>query len=315
MSYSTNRILEHHRNLHGILRHQTFKSQVLGIRKPYYLYQSPNWHPNEPFLLIWLFRGHEREWVNFREDPSRKETTAIQDLDALVLRKIIPPCIAIMPGLASANNWVPSGGVNMTGHWKSGMKGLGTGRFWDYLSGELIPYIEEKYNHKGKAQRLAFGFSLGGYTVQLLSMAMPGYLHDAAIYDGLFPWPGHIDPRQTDESAHKDKVWDTSGIFDGAFGTSGQRQALDEWNPTDMLLNADPDKLSLIQKTRFWISSAAGDGRIGNIDRSRFLVAELEKNGIPNQFKRIPLADQAAHDWHWNDVFFNKVLVRATGEL
>jgi enterochelin esterase-like enzyme len=161
MALTAQQILEHHQEMHGKLHLRHFKSRVLGIRKPWYIYQTADWSPTKPFLLIWLFRGHEREWVNFREDTSRVESTAIQDLDALNLRKIVPPAIAIMPGLTSTNNWVPSGGVNMVGDLKPTMKGLGSGRFWDYLTCELMPFVESTYNPHGMATKAGFGFSLG----------------------------------------------------------------------------------------------------------------------------------------------------------
>lgn len=310
MSVTSRHILEAHKSLRGTLRLHQFRSAALGLRKPYYVYRSAGWRPDRPFALIWLFRGHEREWVNFREDPSRQESTAIQDLDALVLRKMLPPCLAVMPGLTSSNNWVPSAGVNMSGKWAPSMKGLGTGRFFDYLTGELIPHVENAFNRERKAVRLAFGFSLGGFTTQLLATSMPGYLHHAAIYDGLFMWPGHVDPR-LGEDGGLDPVWTKGAIFDAAFGKPRDMHALDYWNQTDLLLKDDPERLRLMQKTSYWINSASGDGSVGNIDRTAFLIEKLAEREMPNRMKRVPFAPDAQHNWHWNDAFFNRVMVRA----
>lgn len=313
MSVTPQHILEHHKGLRGKLHLRHFKSRVLGIRKSYYVYQSADWDARRPFLLLWLFRGHEREWVNFREDSSRLESTAIEDLDALNLRKIVPPTLAIMPGLTSSNNWVPSGGVNMVGEWKPTMRGLGTGRFWDYLTGELMPHTETAYNPKGMATRAGFGFSLGGYTLQLLSMRVPGYFDHAAFYDGLFPWPSHQDPRLEGDD-HTDKIWTQSPIFDAAFGKPRDTRALDRWNPTDTLVTADDAWLEQLRQTRFWINSAAGDGSTGNIDRAKFIIGELERRGIHNQMRKVPFDEHARHNWHWTDAFFNKVVTRISSE-
>lgn len=302
----SSKILARHAHLNGSLRVAHFRSRSLGIRKPYYVYQSAGWKPDQPFNLIWLFRGHEREWVNFREDQSREQTTAIEDLDALIDGNLLPQSIAIMPGLASANNWVPSAGMNMVGSWKPSMRGLGQGKFNDYLLLELIPYIEKTYNPLGKATRSAFGFSLGGYIVQMLSVMKPGYLQHAAMYDALFMWPGHIDPRGDEPCS--DSVWLNASIFDPALGKPRNTQALDYWNTTDMLVNADEALLNSIKSTKFWINSAAGDGSTGNIDRSRFMEELMASKGISNQCGEIPLDVQARHNWHWNDVFFSKVL-------
>ncbi len=314
MSASPQTILRRHQNMKGQLRYQLFKSKALQIRKPYYMYQSQNWRPDRPFLLLWLFRGHEREWVNISEDTSRIHSTAIQDLDTLISRDQLPPTIAVMPGLNSTNNWISSGGVDMQGNWPKGMKGLGSGRFWTYLSNELIPHIDQYFDPHKMATRAAFGFSMGGFTVQLLSTRKPGYLHHAAMYDGIFPWAKHDDPRIQGKNP-SDTIWMESTAFDAALGRPRDPKALLEWNPTDQLLAADPKELNLMRKTSFWINSASADGSFGNIDRARYLAKFLSERGMPNSHPSIPFSQDAKHDWHWNDTFFYTTLLRIADDF
>jgi hypothetical protein len=298
----------------GQLRHQVFKSRALGIRKPYYVYQSEHWRPDRPFLMLWLFRGHEREWVNISEDKTRVHSTAIQDLDTLIRRDQLPPAIAIMPGLNSSNNWISSGGLNMQGSWPKEMRGLGSGKFWNYLTDELMPYIDQSLDPHHMAKRAAFGFSMGGFTVQLLSTRKPGYLHHAAIYDGIFPWAKHIDPRIKGKD-QSDKIWTSSPVFDAALGRPRNPKALLEWNPTDQLLQADDQHLNQMKKTNFWINSASADGSFGNIDRTKYLVKALRERGMPNHHPSIPFAEDAKHDWHWNDTFFYTTLLKMANDF
>jgi len=309
MSAIPQTILSRHQSMKGQLRYQVFKSKALEIRKPYYVYQSEQWRPDRPFLLLWLFRGHEREWVNIAEDTSRFHSTAIQDLDTLISRDQLPPTIAIMPGLNSTNNWISSAGVDMQGSWPKGIRGLGTGRFWSYLSDELIPHIDHNLDPHQMATRAAFGFSMGGYTVQLLSTRKPGYLDHAAMYDGIFPWAKHVDPRIKGKN-QEDVIWMESSAFDAALGRPRNAKVLRDWNPTDQLLAADQENLNLMRKTQFWINSASADGSFGNIDRAKYLVKTLKERGMPNRHASIPFAKDAKHDWHWNDTFFYTTLLR-----
>jgi S-formylglutathione hydrolase FrmB len=189
------------------------------------------------------------------------------------------------------------------------MKGLGTGQFWNYLSDELMPYIDSTFNPHQMATRAAFGFSMGGFTVQLLSTRKPGYLDHAAIYDGIFPWAKHVDPRIKGKD-QSDKIWTASPVFDAALGRPREAKAMVDCNPTDQLLSSDAQHLALMQHTRFWINSAAADGSFGNIDRTKFLVKALAERGMPNRHLSIPFADDAKHDWHWNDTFFYTTLLK-----
>ncbi len=291
-------ILQRHREtLHGTLRLHRLPSAALGLSKPFYVYTPP-----EPATaLLWLFRGHEREYVNFNEDTSRRRTTAIEDLDRQIHAGTLPPVMAILPGLNSANNHVPSLGVDMAGTWSVAMRGLGTGRFWHFLTDELIPHVEGRFGVDGP--RLAAGFSLGGFTVSLLAARHPGYFDHAGMYDALFMWPRHHDPRVRRKDAYTDPVWMEHMIFDAALGRPRDRAALDAWNPTDLLTGATDQDLAAMKNTTWWIKCASGDGSSGNRDRAYGFVRMLRKKNFPLGFDDVLLHPEATHSWHWNDQF------------
>lgn len=290
-------LARHRETLRGTLRLVRLPSEALGIAKPFYVYTPPA--PSEG--LLYLFRGHEREYVNFNEDATRRRTTAVEDLDRYIADGTLPPVTAILPGLNSANNHVPSLGIDMAGTWPAPMRGLGTGRFWAYLTAELIPFVEDRYGVDGP--RLAAGFSLGGFTVSLLAALHPGYFDHAGMYDALFMWPRHHDPRAGKPGPHTDPVWMEHVIFDPALGRPRDRAALDRWNPTDAIAGARGRTLETLRETTWWIQCASGDGSSGNRDRAYGFVRVLEQQRLPLGFANVLLDPEADHSWHWNDRF------------
>lgn len=306
MSRSERQILvRHRRSLRGRLYARRLRSAALGLAKPYYVYEPPRLQAARAVPVLYLFRGHEREWVNIREDASRHRTTAIEDLDRWIAEGTLPPMLVVLPGLNSQDNRVPSLGIDMVDPRANGAQGLGRGRFWTYLTEELFPRIETRYPQIEGERRLMAGFSLGGYTVSLLALQRPGYFHHAAIYDGLFMWPRHQDPREDETGRCTDPVWCRASIFDAAFGRPRERRALRRWNPTDTLCQASGALLDALRDTRFWIACAAGEGNRGNRDRARFFVQLLRHREVPLGFDGgDPIYHpDAAHTWHWTDRF------------
>lgn len=302
-------ILERHRkSLQGRLRGSFLRSSFLGIDKPFYVYEPPGFKKTQQVPLLYLFRGHEREWVNFREDTSRKATTAIEDLDRMIVMGVLPPVIAVIPGLNSSNNYIPSLGINMLQPDVPHAKGLGNGRVWDFMVEELFPQMAADYPQTEGGLKLAAGFSLGGYTISLLAMCLPQHFDHMGVFDGLFMWPQHEDPRLKPVKPFNDQVWLKNGLFDGAFGNPRSKKALSDWNPTDILTNASDELKHQLQETTWWVACASGDGNQGNRDRALFFTKLLRKQGIPVGFDSVFFHDDAAHTWHWNDRFLIRYL-------
>lgn len=301
-------ILDRHRQtLKGKLMSHRLKSAALRVYKNFYIYEPPYYgHPSfsGQVSLLYLFRGHEREYVNLYEDGSRKMVTTIELLDQLIVAGILPPLVAIMPGLNSENNHVPSLGIDMVGSWERAMKGLGTGKFYQYLTKELIPYIETRYAIPTEAKRMAAGFSLGGYTVSMLAAKLAGFFHHVGIYDGTIMWQNHRDPRYPDA----DGIWKSAGIFEPALGKPRNQTAMKVWNSTDLIAEATGETLENLRKTRFWVASAAFDGMRGNRERCEYFAKLLTMKGIPLGWENVPFDPAAEHDWYWNNQFVMRFL-------
>jgi len=299
-------ILARHAALGGQLRAVRVASKALGVTKWVYIYEPPGYDGKGGLPLLWLFRGHEREWVNIREDSSRQRSTAIEDLDKAIVSGTLPPMVAVMPGVTSSDNHVHSAGIDMVGPLPPRKRGLGTGRFAAYLSDELLPLFERRYR---PSKRVAMGFSLGGYVVSQLAFGQPGYLDHAAFYDALFCWPDHDDPR-VGLLPHVDRIWTQSSVFTPALGPPPRPAALlDRWNTTDWLLHASPAQLDAMRHTTFWVQCAGGDGSRGNRDRTHMLVELLREKHLRLGYENAVLAPFAQHNWHWCDVFFGQTLL------
>lgn len=309
MSQTRVQILRRHdETLAGQLRGRVYHSGALDTRKPYYVYEAPGVRDTVGPPLLVLLRGHEREWVNVAEDDSRRRTS-IEDIDRLVRLGFLPPVRAVMPGLNSVDNRIPSLGIDMEGTWANYERSLGTGRFWTYLTEELLPSVVDRYAEPA-SPRLVVGFSLGGFTASVLAARRPGAFDHVAVYDGLFPWPAHDDPREAGD-AFSDPVWTDGGIFGPALGDPPTSAALRRWNPVDRLKNADPSLRRQLRETTFWIACAAGDGNTGNRDRAQFVVRLLREGDVPLGLDRVVFDENARHTWHWADRFLLRVLAGA----
>lgn len=302
-------ILRHHKNLAGSLRCRRLKSSVLGIHKPFYVYEPPGFSRSDDIAIAYLFRGHEREWVNINEDNSRGISTAIQDVDLLISRGLLPPVLLVMPGVCSSNNATHSLGIDMVGK-GIGERGIGTGKFWTYLTTEFIPTIESRYPGITDGQRMAIGFSLGGFLTALLATRFPGYLDHAGIFDGTLPYRDYKYPEAKASDSCTDSVWCKSPLLDPALGKPRRTGYMRRWNVTDIIRKASFHDLHLIRKTTFWVSSAAVGGSRGNLDRSRHFVDALKDADIPLGTRGVAFSSNASHTWHWADMFAASLLHR-----
>lgn len=325
---STRILGQHAETLRGSLRRHLWPSPALGFRNALYVYQSPGASAAARVPLVCLLRGHEREFVHLREDGSRFRTT-IEMIEADVLAGTLPPLVAVMPGLNTADNTIPSLGVDMAGTWPARAHGLGTGRYWQYLAEELLPSVELHYPETQGGQRLVAGFSLGGYTAGLLAAKKPGLFDHVAAYDGLHMWAGLRDPRTPDRPL-SDRVWTTHPIFDAAFGSPRNEATMHRFNPTDVFAHTRGDGSALHAPPlpprtathttthstthhvpTYHIASAAHDGMRGNRDRNLHFVDHLKRACCSLSFNHVIYHPDAAHTWHWMDRFTRDVLREA----
>lgn len=285
----------------GRVERITFFSSALGIYKNMNVYLPPGYGAeHEYYPVVYLFRGHEREWVNREEDSSRRGRN-IQDVaDQLYAEGRIGKMILVMPGLASDDNTVPGLGVNFVQVSSAGGKaGIGTGRFEDFLVQDVIPYIDGHYRTiPSRTQRGVDGFSLGGYTAMMLITRHPELFCSAGSYDGTLMWLDLDDPRTP--GTLDDQTWLGSSLFDPAFGRPRNVQVMLSYNPCNLVRDASEQRLVLLATCQFLIHSA-GSEQAGNLRRAQHMVEVLRSRGLENQFQEIRLSPNAEHNWYFAD--------------
>ena len=140
-------------------------SAILGLQKNYNIYLPEGYDQDSlRYPVVYLFRGHEREWANPTEDGSRRgniKTVA----DALYGRGAIGKMVLVMPGMSDSR----------------------TSAEYEYLTKELIPHIDATVRTLPVRQKRGLdGFSYGGVDLLQLVRRNPELFFTAGSYDGSF---------------------------------------------------------------------------------------------------------------------------------
>jgi hypothetical protein len=144
---------------------QNHYSTILATQKYFNIFLPAGYdQETSRFPVVYLFRGHEREWANPTEDASRQgniKTVA----DRLYARGSIGKMILVMPGLSAP----------------------GTPAEFSYVVDELIPYVDSRFRTIGiRQERGMDGFSYGGYDMLELLWRSPERFITAGAYDGSY---------------------------------------------------------------------------------------------------------------------------------
>jgi predicted alpha/beta superfamily hydrolase len=298
-----------HRQVGGTVHLKKFYSASLGIEKHYNIYLPEGYgETQERCPVVFFLRGHEREWFNPNEDSTRKGRTLKDVADALIESGQIGKMILVGISTASADNSVPCLGVNMLNPHVVTVEGIGTGRYEDYLTRDLIWHIDSTYRTiPSRTKRGIDGFSLGGYTAVMMGVKHPDLFCSVGAYDGTHMWYDFDDTRRNDEPPD-DYTWVRTEFFKAAFGEPRDIAYMKQYNPLNLLMNASPEQLRKIKSVQFHILAAAYDGDKGNIERAEHLLDFFKKKGIKNSFSDVKLTPTALHDWHHANLYAEKTL-------
>ena len=309
------------RKITGSVSRETFDSPILGVKKNYQIYLPPGYYrsPQKHFPVLYLFRGHEKEWFDPYQDHSRGGV-AIQHLaDELINAGEIGEMIIVGPGMMSDDGEVYGLGVNFLNPAQAKQhSGIGSGRFEDYFVTDVIGHIEREYRAIPKQQaRGADGFSLGGYTAVMLALKHPGLFSSVGSYDGSHMFLHLNDPRYSLNSYHDlDTLWVRNDkMFAPAFCNPGRKkyniEHLRRYSSLDILEGLTAaQKKRIRQKIKFYIKTAAFDGFQGNRDRGVHLVTLFQLFGIPNHASALVLSSDAHHTWKFADLHMRETLIR-----
>lgn len=284
-------------------RHVRIASRALGLTKSLYLYLPPEYAaaPRQRFPALYLLRGHEREWVNPREDDSRGATTVIDVYARLRATGAIGPMILVMPGLASDDNAVPG----MLTDFRSpqlvdGAPGVGTGMFQRYFFDELIPHVDRHFRTIPAARSIA-GFSLGGYMAVKAAALRPEHFVSVGAFDGSFPYAA-----DAGRSARPGDGLFAPPMFDAPLGRPRDPDWLAANSPVTLLLRADPASICRL----IWIIQY-GPEQIepwgSNFYRGEYLLRALHTLGVSNAAPLAALPD-GEHSWRIADRHIEQTL-------
>lgn len=267
-----------------------FFSAILGVEKRYYVYLPPEYAAGrDRFPVLYLLRGHEREWVNPAEDDTRAGRTVIDVYEQLRAARRIGPLILVMPSMASDDNRISGLMVDFRAPGLAGSTpGIGTGRFESYFVRELIPRIDRDYRTL-LARRAVAGFSLGGAMAVKVAARYPEMFVSVSAYDGtfLFTSDGGRAVRPSDSLLF-------SPMFDPNFGVPRDLAYITANNPVNLVACADPAQLRHItwciqygpEEIEPWGS---------NFYRGEHLLRLLHCQGIANSVS--PVIPDGQHNW------------------
>lgn len=275
----------------------TVDSGALGSRRQVNLYLPPGYDQGtDRYPVVYLFRGHEFEWLDNKSSESRKGRNAAIIADELIMSALMPPVILVMPPMASTNKELIALGVNLPNPRR--LPGVGPGRFADFIVHEVVPAVDREYRTiADRRYRGADGFSLGGFTSISLAMRFPEVFASAGAYEGSFVYPEGKRPDGRIDEYLQEEMKDT-------FGSPPDLDLLQEVSPIALAERMPAERL---QQIAFHIQTVPA-GR-GDQARGALLVSRLQEKGAVNSFVPMEMAN-AKHGWYWADDHLKQSLPR-----
>lgn len=274
----------------------TWFSPALGVAKRFQIYLPPPYAGStERYPVLYLLRGHEREWLNGAEDRSRQGHNVLDVYERLCFEGRIGPLILVMPGLTSDDGIAHGAGVDNPAPWLAKrLESFGTGRWEHSLVHDLIPLVDAHWRTLANGRhRGVDGFSLGGAVAVRLAAKYPALFRSVGAYDGSFFYAIDHSTAPVDDRLLHNPIWDPS------FGRPRDMQHAARNSPANLILNAD--RAALAQIT--WMiqyGPEAIEPWGSNFYRGEHLLAALAGQGIRNALDVAVLGD-GDHSWRTAD--------------
>ena len=274
------------------------ETTALGVPKEFYVYTPPGYaaSPTRRYPVIYLFRGHQKEWINKTEDSTRGGRNVIDVYEELLAAGTVGPMILVFPGISSDDNTVPGMLTNFKQPERTHAAGVGNGRFKDYFLQDVIGYVDANYRTVGaKAGRGVDGFSLGGFMSVKIAAQHPELFASAGAFDGTH---FYADPDGSDVDAVRDaNTFTTNSMFDPAFGKPRDTAFAALNNGPNLVCNSTPAQM---QSVRWFIQygPASGEPLSSNYLRGDHLISKLREKGVTNQVTAVL---EGGHNWKTAD--------------
>ena len=279
------------------------ESAALGIAKEFYIYTPPGYLTSAParFPVVYLFRGHESEWINKHQDPSRAGRNVIDVFEALLAEGKVAPMLLVFPGLTSEDGAVPGMATNFIAPELAAGSGVGSGRFKDYLL-EVIGYVDANYRTiASKAGRGVDGFSLGGFMSVKIAAQHPELFRTVGSFDATHFYAN-------EDGAHVDVARDPvtfhNPMFDPAFGNPRDAAFAALNNGPNLVRNSDSESMRSLD----WFvqyGPEASEPNDSNFFRGEHLVEKLAQKSISNRLAGVL---EGGHNWATADEHMRQTL-------
>jgi len=296
----------------GVVKNVSFHSKALGVEKKYRIYLPPGYYSSEKrYPVLYLFRGHEKEWFDPEQDYSRGGKAVQHLADELIADGRMCEMIIVGPSMTSDDGSIYGLGVNFINpEAAKDAEGIGDGQFEDYFCQDVIQHIDSTYRTI-KGVQAADGFSLGGFTSLMLAIKHPGLFCSVGSYDGSHMFRSMNDPRYP--GLRNDTLWlRRDQMFAPAFRRPGtdvhDLEHLLSYNLLNILEGYTKRKLEKIRACRYFITTACADGMEGNRDRGVHVVSVFQQYEIVNQADELVLSNDALHNWHFSDLHLRRTL-------
>ncbi len=299
LQYQERLLMRERRPIDQRARRVTLHSEALGVEKSFYFSLPPGYHQianaRMRYPAIYLFRGHEHEWVHRWQDKSRHGRTVIDVYRQLLKEGKIGPMILVFPGISSDDNRVPGLLMNFREPERvAGAPGVGTGRFEDYFFDELIPCVDSRFRTiADRSGRAVDGFSLGGLQSIKAATRRPDLFSSAGSFDGTFLYATN----RGKSVRVRDRVL-YNPMFAPAFGYPPELGFVAENSPANLLLRGELDALTGVQ----WMISSGpelAEPWQSNYFRAQHIIEILKSRGMENAIPAV--MPTARHTWSWAD--------------
>lgn len=280
----------------------TWFSPTLGVVKRLNIYLPPSYACEDTrYPVVFLLRGHEREWINTHQDDSRAGRNVIDVYEDLLRDGDVGPMILVMPSLASDDGSAHGIGIDLLKPWLGNQTaGSGTGLWETYLRTDVVDLVDAHWRTLGTGKhRGVDGFSLGGAMSLKFAAKFPGLFRTAGAYDGTFLYADGASVRSSDQLLG-------NPIWEPAFGRRRNLQYAAANNVANLLLHADA---ATIRHTVWMVQY--GPEHVepwgSNYYRGQHVVDILKLRGIPNGVDD-PIIPNATHSWANADAHMRAML-------